>query len=129
MSYVLDARFLKYGITGVIGMAIDFSVTWLCKEKLRFNKYVSNSLGFCFAVMNNFLLNRYWTFSQNTQPFSNQMAKFILVSVTGLAINNILLYFLVNKAKKNFYLLKLVVIALVFFWNFIANSLFTFNSL
>lgn len=127
MSYVFDARFLKFGITGVIGMVLDFSVTWLCKENLRLNKYVSNSLGFGSAVINNFLLNRYWTFAQNSQPFANQLLKFLLVSVTGLAINNLLLYLLVNNAKRNFYFLKLVVIGLVFFWNFFANSLFTFN--
>jgi putative flippase GtrA len=127
MSYVLDAHLLKFGITGILGMSLDFSVTWLCKEKLRFNKYLSNSMGFCLAVVNNFLLNRYWTFANNNQPFTSQLIKFLLVSVTGLAINNLLLYLLVNNAKKNFYFLKLVVIGLVFFWNFIANSLFTFN--
>ena len=80
MSYVFDARLLKFGITGVIGMSLDFSITWLCKEKLRLNKYLSNSLGFCLAVINNFLLNRYWTFANNNQPFTSQLIKFLLVS-------------------------------------------------
>lgn len=127
MSYVFDTRFIKFGITGIIGMTIDFSVTWFCKEKLKFNKYVSNSLGFSIAVMNNFLLNRYWTFEQNHHPFANQAMKFLLVSITGLVINNLLLFLLINKAKKNFYFLKLVVIGLVFFWNYFINAIFTFN--
>ena len=127
MSTIFDVRFLKFGISGVVGMCIDFSITWLCKEKLGLNKYLSNSLGFCVAVMNNFLLNRYWTFASNNMPFTNQLFKFLLVSITGLGINNLLLYLLVNNAKKNFYLLKLIVVGLVFFWNFFANSFFTFN--
>ena len=127
MINALDNRLFKFGLVGLSGMAIDFSVTWVCKEKLGFNKYLSNSLGFCFAVTSNFLLNRYWTFESGAQPFTTQFARFMLVSLSGLAINNLLLYLLVKKMQSNFYLLKLIVIGLVFFWNYFVNFLFTFN--
>lgn len=127
MSLVIDNRFLKFGLVGLSGMAIDFSVTWVCKEKFKLNKYASNSLGFCCAVINNFFLNRYWTFNNNDQPFAAQFARFMLVSISGLLINNLLLYLLLKYSKNNFYFLKLVVIGLVFFWNYFANFLFTFN--
>jgi putative flippase GtrA len=127
MSSIFDTRFIKFGLVGISGMAIDFSVTWLCKEKLQINKYISNSAGFCCAVISNFLLNRYWTFNAIAQPIAGQLAKFALVSATGLLINNILLYLLVKYFKTNFYLLKLMVIGLIFFWNYFINFLFTFN--
>ena len=127
MNTLLDARFLKFGAVGIVGMSIDFSVTWICKEKLQFNKYIANSLGFCCSVMNNFLLNRYWTFGNNLQPFAALLAKFAMVSVSGLLINNFLLYLLVKYIKRDFYFLKLVVIGLVFFWNYFINVFFTFN--
>ena len=127
MINALDNRLFKFGLVGLSGMAIDFSVTWVCKEKLGFNKYLSSSLGFCVAVTSNFLLNRYWTFESGAQPFTTQFARFMLVSLSGLAINNLLLYLLVKKMQSNFYLLKLIVIGLVFFWNYFVNFLFTFN--
>ncbi len=127
MINVLDNRILKFGLVGLSGMVIDFSVTWLCKEKLGFNKYLSNSLGFCFAVTSNFFFNRYWTFESDAHALPGQFARFMLVSLSGLAINNAMLYLLVKKLPSNFYLLKLVVIGLVFFWNYVANFLFTFN--
>ncbi len=127
MTNAFDSRLLKFGVVGLAGMAIDFSITWLCKEKLRLNKYLANSLGFCLAVTNNFLLNRYWTFENNTQSFTAQFIKFMLVSVSGLLINNLLLYLFIKKIRSNFYLLKLIVIGLVFFWNYFVNFLFTFN--
>jgi putative flippase GtrA len=127
MSSIIDVRFLKFGIVGLSGLVIDFSITWVCKEKLKLNKYISNSLGFCCAVSNNFLLNRYWTFENTSHSFAGQFAKFAAVSLTGLLINNILLYLLVKYFKTNFYFLKLIVIGLVFFWNYFANFLFTFN--
>jgi len=127
MSKLIDSRIIKFGLVGVSGMAIDFSVTWLCKEKLHLNKYISNSAGFCCAVTNNFLLNRYWTFGYAAHPFAIQFATFVLVSVAGLLINNLFLYLLSKYINTNFYLIKLAVTGLVFFWNYGINFLFTFN--
>ncbi|GAB2837282.1 GtrA family protein [Ferruginibacter profundus] len=127
MRTMIDARLLKFGMVGISGMIIDFSVTWLCKEKIKLNKYLSNSLGFCCAVINNFLLNRYWTFESTGHNFTSQLVVFVLVSLTGLLINNGLLYLLSKYIKHNFYLIKLVVTGLVFFWNYFINFLFTFN--
>jgi len=127
MNTIIDGRMVKFGLVGITGMVIDFSVTLLCKEKLRLNKYLSNSLGFCCAVINNFLLNRYWTFNNAAHPFTLQFATFALVSLMGLGLNNFLLYLLSKYIKTNFYLIKLVVTGLVFFWNYFINFLFTFN--
>ncbi|MDN3656718.1 GtrA family protein [Ferruginibacter paludis] len=127
MSSLIGTRLLQYGLVGVAGMAVDFSATWIGKEKIRLNKYLANSIGFSLAVINNFLLNRYWTFHDTAHPFAPQLIRFLLVSLSALGINHLLLYLLVNKAHKNFYLLKLVVIGLVFFYNYLLNFLFTFN--
>jgi putative flippase GtrA len=127
-SITIDERMAKFGIVGLSGMALDFAVTWVCKEKWGLNKFLANSLGFSIAVINNFIWNRYWTFAAaTTQPLGEQFVKFALVSLSGLAINNLLLYLLLKKIKMNFYLLKLVVIGLVFCWNYLANFLFTFH--
>ena len=77
MSTFFGTSFLKYGLSGLLGMALDFSVTWICKEKLLLNKYFANSLGFCMAVINNFLLNRYWTFENTNHPFAWQLTKLL----------------------------------------------------
>jgi putative flippase GtrA len=127
MSNIINAHLLKFAATGLSGMLIDFSITLLCKEKLKLDKFVSSSAGFCSAVINNFLLNRYWTFEQSHHPLATQFAIFLLVSITGLVINNFFLYFLLKYLKTNFYLVKLFVTGLVFFWNYAINFLFTFN--
>jgi putative flippase GtrA len=43
-------RIIKFGLTGLLGMAIDFGATWLCKEKIKINKYIANAIGFTLAV-------------------------------------------------------------------------------
>jgi putative flippase GtrA len=127
MDGIFNTRFIRFGIVGILGMIVDFGVTWVCKEKLKINKYIANSTGFTCALINNYLLNRYWTFASTNNPIIYQFTKFLLVSLIGLGINNLLLYIFVRNTKHNFYLLKLCVIGIVFFWNYFANTLFTFH--
>lgn len=39
-------QFIKFCIVGGSGVFVDFGITYLCKEWLKFNKYIANSLGF-----------------------------------------------------------------------------------
>ena len=127
MNRLFSFKLVKYGIVGIAGMFLDFFITWFCKEKLLLNKFISNSLGFSFAVVNNYLLNRFWTFQSSGVQISHQFIKFVAIALVGLMINNMLLYISLKKLKWNFYLIKLFVTAIVFFWNFSANSLITFS--
>ena len=124
--FELGFKFLKFSAVGLSGLAIDFCITFLTKEKLRLNKYFANSLGFVFAATSNYLLNKTWTF-QDTNPYAvTQFSKYILISLIGLVINNLIIYLLVNKKEISFYWAKLVAIGIVVLWNFIANYNFTF---
>ncbi len=120
-------KFLKFGLVGFSGLLLDFSITYLIKEKLRWNKYLANSLGFVVACTNNYLLNRLWTFRSVDPGIIVQFSKFLLISLGGLILNNLLLYLLTEKAKLNFYVAKFCAIVLVFFWNFFFNYQFTFT--
>ena len=119
--------FLRFGIVGTTGMCIDFGITWLCREKLHINKYIANTLGFSFAVVNNFFWNRVWTFESKTRQWQPQFYKFLLIAVMGLLLNNLLLYFFNEKKTIPFYWAKALAIVCVFVWNFTANFLFTFQ--
>jgi putative flippase GtrA len=120
-------KFLKYCIVGSSGMIIDFGTTWLLKEKVRINKYIANSTGFIFAATSNYILNRFWTFHSENNKVATEYLSFILISVVGLGINNLVLYLLTDKMRFNFYLSKLVAIGVVTLWNFFMNYLVTFR--
>lgn len=126
MIFLLE-RILKFGIVGLIGMAIDFSITWLLKERFKVNKFYANACGFSVAVINNYFLNRAWTFRDHEPGMLGQFALFLSVSLLGLLLNTGVLYLLNEKRRLPFYLSKLFSIVVVFAWNFIANSFFTFH--
>lgn len=120
-------QFFKFGVVGATGLVIDFSVTWLFKEKIGLNKYISNSLGFLIAVTNNYFLNKYFTFKNNDENIQYQFICFLIVSIIGFLLNNLLLYLFQNKTKQNFYISKGLATAIVFIWNYLANNYFTFR--
>ena len=109
-------------------MVVDFGVTWLCKEKLRWNKYISNSLGFALAATNNYLWNRWWTFQSSSQEIAREYTSFVLIALIGLGLNNLIIYLLHEKLHLHFYLSKLIAIGCVTLWNFTMNYVFTFRA-
>jgi putative flippase GtrA len=120
-------KFLKFALVGLTGFIIDFGITFLVKERLRWNKYVANSLGFVLASVNNYVLNRLWTFRSNEPEIGWQFSKFLLVALTGLVFNNLVVYLLTDKVRLNFYFAKFIAIVLVFIWSFLLNYHYTFT--
>jgi putative flippase GtrA len=120
-------KFLKFCVVGLSGMVIDFSTTWLLKEKAKANKYIANSTGFILAATSNYIWNRLWTFQSGNDEIVVEYFSFILISVVGLGINNFVIYLLNDRLKINFYLSKLLAIGVVTVWNFLMNFLITFS--
>lgn len=120
-------KFLKFGVVGFSGLLLDFGVTYIAKEKLRWNKYIANSLGFLLASGSNYYLNRIWTFHSLDPEIGWQFSKFLFVAIVGLLLNNLIVYLLTDRVKLNFYIAKFGAIVLVFFWNFSVNYLYTFT--
>jgi putative flippase GtrA len=123
----LFIKFFKFGLVGVSGVVVDFGITWLCKEQLRLNKYIANSMGFGCAVVSNYLLNRWWTFHSTDPHVAAQFGKFAVVALIGLGMNNGIIYLLTERKGLKFYPSKLVATGIVMLWNFGANYLFTFH--
>lgn len=121
-------KFIKFGVVGFSGMIIDFGTTWLLKEKVKINKYIANSCGFILAASSNYIFNRIWTFHSHNAQIPVEYAKFLFISIIGLAINNLIIYILADKFKWNFYVSKIFAIGLVTIWNFSMNYIFTFTS-
>jgi putative flippase GtrA len=119
--------FLKFSLVGLSGMAVDFGVTWLFKEKVKINKFAANALGFSCAVSSNYFLNRWWTFHSTNPNITNEYVSFFAVSAVGLAINTLVLWVLVTKFKRNFYISKLFAIFITAVWNFSINFIYTFK--
>jgi putative flippase GtrA len=125
--YSLIYKLIKFGLTGLLGMGIDFGTTWIVKEQFKWNKYIANCCGFLLAVVCNYWINRHWTFESINQLWMTEFTKFLMISLIGLALNSSFIYLFHKKKEMNFYFAKFLAILLVFIWNFSANAYFTFK--
>ena len=125
-NYIDFDVFIRFCFVGIIGVIINFSLTYLQKEIFKWNKYFSNTSGFCIAVSINFILNRNWTFKAIGGAMEIQMIKYLTVAIIGVLLNHLVVYFGVQKFRINFYLSKVFAVGIVFIWNFLLHSFFTF---
>ena len=139
-------RFLKFAVVGTIGAIVDFSVFNLLSSFLGIHHVVASIISFLVAVVNNFVLNRYWTFPDSrSKPVSRQLTQFTIVNVGGLLIRTPLFALLSTPLQYLFNLLPFlpvgvftaemlghnlalaISIIVVLFWNFIVNRKWTFS--
>jgi putative flippase GtrA len=127
MQNTFVLKFVKFCVVGGSGVFVDFGITYLCKEILKFNKYIANSCGFIVAASTNYILNRIWTFQSVNPAILRQYLVFFGFSLIGLGLNNATIFLLHGKGKWNFYFSKLFAIGIVTFWNFLMNYFFNFR--
>ena len=119
----------KFGIfliVGLSGLLLDFSFTFICKEKVLLNKYLSNSIGFLISTISNYFLNRIFTFQSN-EPIVTEFYWYIGISIIALIIYNGIVWLGINKWKTNFYIAKLIGRIVFTFWNFFGHFFITFH--
>jgi len=118
--------FLKFSVSGIAGVLINFCFCAIMKEILNFNKYFSNSFSLIIALLVNFFLNRNWTFNKNFENIFDQSLKFSLVVFVSVLLNYLIVYIFTEKIKMNFYHSKIFAVGLLFMWNFLMHYNFTF---
>ena len=93
--------------------------------------YYLLAAGFSFtaAVINNYFLNKYWTFNDLSSKNFKQFFSFVLVSVGGLVINLGVMYFFVEQIKFDYLLSKAIASLVVLSWNFLMNKYIIFKKI
>ena len=124
-SFIL--KFLKFAAVGLSGLFVDYFFTYIFKEIFKVQKYISNSIGFTIAATSNYVLNRIWTFESQNEEIVIEYSSFLIISVIGLGLNNLILWLILRKLQINFYLAKFFAICVVTLWNFLANFFITFS--
>lgn len=81
---------LKYGMVGMIGLAIEWVSFFILRDVFNINYIVSHILSSVLAITNNFLLNRHFTFKA-TDKVVKRALSFYGAATVGLVISTTLL--------------------------------------
>lgn len=121
-------EFLKFGVVGLLGTAVNILVLYLLTEKIGIHYIISAVFSFIVAMTHNFFLNKIWTFKEKMRTeVKKKYTQFALVSVSALAINILFLYIFTEFLKIYYLISQVLSIFIAFTINFLGNKIFTFS--
>ena len=117
-------QIIKFGIVGVIATFVDMGVLVLLKELLHIDVLVSSAISFCVSVMVNYILSMTFVFKSKNQNKVREIIIFILLSVGGLFLNQLILWIGVRFTPVYYLVVKLFALVIVPVYNFITRKIF-----
>jgi putative flippase GtrA len=121
-------QLFKFGLVGASGYVVNLVAFGLLAEVAGLHHLVAAVGAFVVAVSNNFLWNRIWTFDARHGHAGFQAARFLCVSLAGLAVNLVLLELLIRAGDLAELPAQAIAVALSMPLNFVGNKLWTFGS-
>ena len=122
---VLLRQIIKFAFVGGSAFVIDFAVLWILTEFLGIHYLVSNCISFTVSVIYNYILSVCWVFEVNNRyKKSTELIVFIVMSVIGLGINQLVYWLCVEFAGIHYLISKIAATAIVMVYNFITRKLF-----
>jgi putative flippase GtrA len=118
-------RFVRYLAVGGIATVIQYILLVLLVRAFRMAPTLASTIGFALSAIVNYLLNYHFTF-ESDRPHGPAAAKFAVLAASGLIINAVMMHLLVN-AGVRYLLAQVCATAVVLFWGFIGNTIWTFG--
>ena len=115
-------QILKFGVVGGIAFAIDYGILFLLAKVIGLNELISAAISFIVSLTFNYFLSTKWVFEAKKQT-PKEVIIFVLLSVVGLGINEVLIYLGTKKLGIDVMIVKLFATAIVMVYNFITRKL------
>ena len=121
----LIAQFMKFGIVGVIAFVIDYGVMIFLTEVFGVPYLISTTISFVVSVIFNYFASMRFVFKRkDDMSRRRELIIFIVLSVCGLGINDLLMWLMVDSLYIDYRLSKIVVTVVVAVWNFVTRKIF-----
>jgi putative flippase GtrA len=120
-------QLVRFGIVGGAGFVINIAVYALCVHALAIDYHVAAVIAWTVAVINNFVLNRHWTFDAGDGRAAFQAPRFFLVSLVALGTSLLILVLLVEVAGLPKVASQALAVTASMPLNFLGNKLWSFS--
>ena len=117
-------QIIKFGIVGIIATFVDMGVLVVLKELLHIDVLVSAAISFSVSVLVNYILSMTFVFKSKNKDKLREIIIFVLLSVGGLFINQLILWIGVNFTPVYYLIVKMFALVIVPVYNFITRKIF-----
>jgi putative flippase GtrA len=120
-------QLVRFAFVGGVGFLVNLAVYALFVHSVGVDYRMASVLAWLVAVLNNFVLNRHWTFDARDGRAHAQAVRFFLVSLLAEAFSLILLTLLVEGAGLAKVPAQALAVAASMPLNFLGNKLWSFR--
>lgn len=127
---ILDNRLMqqimKFAVVGASAFLIDYGIMILLTEVFGIHYLVSSGISFTVSVIFNYILSMFWVFDvNNNRSQTENFVAFIILSIIGLLINQVVMWTLVDATNLlPYFIAKIFATAVVMVYNFISRKIF-----
>lgn len=119
----LVKQIVRFLIIGGTAFLIDAGILYLLTDYLHIHYLVSSILSFTIAVIFNYIFSIKWVFEVKNAQTIRDITIFILLSVVGLCINQVVMYISVDMLAIYYMIAKIIATIIVMIYNFITRKL------
>ncbi len=120
----LIKQIMRFGVVGVISFLVDYGILYVLTEKANIYYLLSAGISFTVSVVINYLLSMSWVFKSNKKRGKKEeFIIFIVLSLGGLLLNQVMMYVFVDYMNVYYLLAKIVATAIVMIYNFTSRKL------
>jgi putative flippase GtrA len=114
----------KFGVVGMVGYVVNLAVY---ASLLGIGAHKAAAVSFVVSAANNYWWNRHWTFAHQKGHFAYQGARFFIVALIALGVNQLWLLVFLDWLGWGKIVSQAVAIVLVTPLNFLGNKLWSFR--
>jgi putative flippase GtrA len=119
----LFVQFIKFSIVGVLAFCIDYGLFLLLTYVFGMHYLFASATSFIVATIFNFLVSMRYVFNgRENQTRTQQFVIFFALSLIGLGLNQLILWFCVDCLAWLAWFGKLVATAIVMVFNFVSRK-------
>lgn len=119
----LFEQIIKFGLVGFFCFFIDYGIMVFLTEIVNINYLISSGMSFTVSVIVNYILSLTFVFDTKKGNKIKEFVIFIILSVIGLGLNQILMWFCVDVLGIFYMISKIGATAIVMVYNFITRKL------
>ena len=121
---ILFTQLLKFGVVGVMATIIDFFFLFLFTDVFGMYYLLSAAISFVLSTLFNYVASMRFVFNSkfSKDEKSKELILFVILSVSGLLLNQFLLWFFVEKIALYYMAAKIVATFFFMMWNFVSRK-------
>ncbi len=117
-------QILKFGVVGGLAFLIDYALLYVLTEFVGIHYLISSVISFTVSLIFNYILSIKWVFDVTKKQTAKEIAIFVILSVIGLGINQLVMYVGSDLLHIYYMLTKIIATAIVMVWNFVTRKIF-----